>query len=210
MSNEGTDAQHCLSYKEVKEIGATIQWVAKFHNKPVDSPKPVHFPYPSYDSAGDLSAARPSTPVISDHAHYLFKTYSRPARPGEFILLEMLYHNIARQFLQVIKRNRTHVTIEALDFVENPLSPDPRCIRVEKTYSIKDGYVDIGSDGIGGHLLLALWRLWHLVTTHGRRMMDTLKAPMVGIWYKFLDYYYGYKFRDEDRFMAELQSQTVN
>ena len=101
------------------------------------------------------------------------------------------------------------MTIEALDFIENPLSPDPRCIWVEKTYAIRECYVNLGHDGIGGHLLLALWRFWCLVTTHGRQAMDTLKAPMMGIWYKVLGYYYGYNPQDEECFMKELDSLPV-
>ena len=210
MRNEDIAAQNCLAYKKMAELVEMVQWLANLPIKPIERPEPAHFFNPPYYSAGDPSTSRPSTPVIDDHARHLFKTYYRPACPGEFIFKEFLYYNRVRLFLRVVKRHAPHVTIEVLDFLDRPDTTNPRCIRANETYLMRLGYVDPGPAGIGEHYLLALGRWWHLVTTQGRRAMDTLMAPMVWIWYKFLDYYYGYKFRDEDRFMAELQSQTVN
>ena len=212
MSNKGTVAQHCLTYKEMVEIVEMICWALETSGPVVKPPAPVHFPYLSYHSTGDHSTWCPSIYSIRKHALYLYKTYNQPARPGEFIFKELLLNKRKRLFLRIVHRHAPHVTIEVLDFlIGSDLTKScTRCVRTNKTYLMGAGFVDIGLEGRWEHLAFGLWRLWNPMTTLGRRAMVTFKALQVGIWYKVLDCYYGYKPEDEEHYATELASQTVN
>ena len=205
MSINGTTTEPCLTYKQMAEIVRTIRWAANAPDSSIEPPKPVHFFYPSYNSARDHSTWRPTAPVIREHAHHLFKKYNRPAQPGDIIFLELLLNSRKRQFLRILHRNAPHVMIEALDFPGDPDAPGAKGIRVQKTYLMGDGYVESDPEGLTEHFLVAAWRLWHPMTTWARRAKVSLKANLRGIVDWGWDIYYTRKRNDTMRWVEGLE-----
>jgi hypothetical protein len=191
MSINGTATEPRFTYKEMAEIAGLIRWVASTPDSAVKPPEPVHFSYPSYNSASDHSTRRPTTPSLHEHAHHLFETYNRPARPGEFIFKEMVKYERKRQFLRIKRRNAPYVMIVARDFTGDPDDPDAWSIEVEKSYLMRDGYVELGPEGIWEQLSFAAWELWTPVTNWAGRAKVAVKATLLEIKAKGLDIWYG-------------------
>src|ERR1700761_6876415 len=194
-----------LTYKQMAEIVRMIRWAANAPDSSIEPPKPVHFFYPSYNSAGDHSTWHPTAPVIRKHAHHLFKKYNRPAQPGDIIFLELLLNSQKRQFLRILHRNAPHMMIEALDFPGDPDAPGAKGIRVQKTYLMGDGYVECDPEGLMEHFLVTVWRLWHPMTTWARQAKVSLKATLQEIVDWGWDIYYTCKRNNTMRWVEGLE-----
>lgn len=157
MSINNTTSRSIHTYEEAFHIRRLLDEALVPHLTPLWRP--------SYQSArGEARLLKMSTEDARNQINELICRYNYPARPGEFIFGDILFHRKTREYVRIVEQRHTHVIADVREHVGDPNDPHHHTWTYESRFKIGDGYIEDPSPGslINWVARIAV-RLWEVV-----------------------------------------------